>query len=470
MLCVSFLFGLSSVSIFAQGVDDGQSYFNDNPVDIFITDDSGFVPYFSNIGYTVRPYWRPLGESEWNVFDGLISTNEYYNEIEIYYEIHLTSTIKKNSTFDFKMVINSDGFGSVRASRLSVYDSNWNRAVSDFPTVEINGNTVECLDVWNNKRDVGILGLTFVITNPEFMQFVQPDPEPEPEPEPEPVIKTFKINNTSFDYEDGMSWGEWIASGHNPYRNNITNNYFKISSSGLVQFYNDGDYNKVMYVSGATSNFVYSNNLIDSSIRYSMTSGSAPFSLNQIDYEYNFTLSSLTVTVLESSEVSGGILGWVKNIWNNLTNLPSNIANKISGFFSELGNAVNALGDKILNGIKSLFIPSEESITELKGKFENLLSDRFGAVYESAAIIDNFASAFFNTAQISLATEQSGTIRFPLVEISLAGTVFSFGGWDVDLIPDNFEGIVEMLKILIDVVCTFVFVNALRKKLEALLA
>ena len=449
------MFGLSSVSIFAQGVDDGQSYFNDNPVDMFITDDTGVVPYSSNIGYTVRPYWRPYGESEWYSFSDLISTGSYFEEIEIYYEIHLTSTIKKNSTFDFKMVINSDGFGSVRVSRLSVYDSNWNRAVSDFPTVEINGNVVECLDIWNNKRDVGILGLTFVITDPEFMQVVQP--EPEPEPDPSPSLYSFKINNTYFDYEPGMTFSQWVNSDYNTV--GFVLDGLSLNCDGNTLYYRNSSKNTI----SAVLNYHKVGNIESGYDSYYCGDGSI-LSLNE--YEYNFTLSSLTVTVLEQAEVSGGILGWVKNIFNNIVNLPSNIANKISGFFSELGNKITALGDKILDGIKSLFVPSEDDLIGMKEDFDELLSSRFGVLYDSAAIVDNFADSFYNSPAMM---DMADVIEVPVVTVNLAGADFSFGGFAVDIVPEQFEGVIYILRTIVSIVCTLMFVNALRKRLEGVL-
>lgn len=451
MLCVCTFCGLFSVSAFAQGVEltvDGESQ------DIIYLDEN-ISTYAVVSGYSYSLVCtEPLNGATVN---GPIVSSTASRGISLLLRITLSSEISKNTYFDIRLQYNSDEFGSITSS-LYAYDKEYANACGSgvsFTGEHIASKKyIDFLEVGGTKRGVKYLEIYIALNDVSWTDITQP----EPEPEPEVITKRFKVNNTYFEYVDGMTFGEWINSKYNT-AGFYLDGCIKVGEIGYVV-------QKKAY-NTAPSSFVQSSDLIDGSWVY-YTNATEIASLDE--YQFSFSVSSITINTMEDEKVSGGILGWVKSIFNGIINLPSNIASKISSFFSELGNKISALGDKILDGIKSLFIPSEESITELKGKFEQLLSDRFGAVYESAAIIDNFASAFFNTAQISLATEQSGTIKFPLVEISLAGTVFSFGGWDVDLIPDNFEGIVEMLKILIDVVCTFVFVNALRKKLEALLA
>lgn len=144
----------------------------------------------------------------------------------------------------------------------------------------------------------------------------------------------------------------------------------------------------------------------------------------------------------QEEEKQTGLLG---NILTGITNLPSKI------------------GDAITNGIKNLFIPTKEDLVSVKDDWEQLLSDRFGAVYESTDIIDDFANAFTYDG-----TQE--TIDFPEITIELAGADFVFGGWEVDVIPERFDFLIDMLKLLIDIVCTFAFVNAMKKRLEGVLS
>ena len=53
-----------------------------------------------------------------------------------------------------------------------------------------------------------------------------------------------------------------------------------------------------------------------------------------VTYNYLFTPMSLSITEATAEDVSGGIFGFVKKIWQGITNLPQNIASSISGFLS----------------------------------------------------------------------------------------------------------------------------------------
>lgn len=44
--------------------------------------------------------------------------------------------------------------------------------------------------------------------------------------------------------------------------------------------------------------------------------------------------------------------------------------------------------------------------------------------------------------------------------------LFTFGGYDVQIVPTGFDFIVNILKTVIGIVCTILCVNALRKKYD----
>ncbi|MBQ8239826.1 MAG: hypothetical protein IJZ38_03150 [Bacteroides sp.] len=129
-------------------------------------------------------------------------------------------------------------------------------------------------------------------------------------------------------------------------------------------------------------------------------------------------------------------------------------------------DSIDALPDKIVGGItdglKGLFVPTEEEMADIKDKWSELLSDRFGAVYDSVAIVDEFAQSFQDQGV-------QETITFPSVSIPLAGTNFVFGGWEVDVVPDGFGFLIETVKKVISVVCTFLFVNGMKTRYEKIL-
>lgn len=139
-----------------------------------------------------------------------------------------------------------------------------------------------------------------------------------------------------------------------------------------------------------------------------------------------------------------GLKGWLDTIRLTL----------VSGF--------SDLVDGLLSGISSLFVPSAEAMAAQQDKWTTLLSDRFGAVYDSVALIDNIAGAF------TLGATQT-QIRFPLITIPFGDVSWEFGGWMVDVVPDGFQVLVDALKVGIDILCTLAFVNAMKYRFDRVL-
>ena len=152
----------------------------------------------------------------------------------------------------------------------------------------------------------------------------------------------------------------------------------------------------------------------------------------------------------------GNITDGIDNLGDQITELPGEIGDRVD-------QATENLGNKILDGIKGLFIPDEEDLVEIKAKWEELLSDRFGAVFESATLIDSIVDAFVYDGDME-------TITFPAATIDLAGTPFTFGGWEVEVIPERFRFLTITSKLITSIVCTVLFVNGMKKKLEGLLS
>lgn len=90
----------------------------------------------------------------------------------------------------------------------------------------------------------------------------------------------------------------------------------------------------------------------------------------------------------EQLEVSNSILENVKNVITSIFNLPSRIANAISGFFTDLGDKIGGfltdVKDGILEGLKFLFVPSENLFLDLI----DLIKSKFGFVFQLVEITD----------------------------------------------------------------------------------
>lgn len=189
---------------------------------------------------------------------------------------------------------------------------------------------------------------------------------------------------------------------------------------------------------------------------------SLPYS-GGLNFKAGFNESVINISETDYDETDGllaNIIQIVTNIKNGITELPNKIATSVKGFFDNVVNSVVNLGTTILDGIKNLFVPTEEDITDMQDKWDILLSDRFGALYQTSQLISDYANAF---------TEQEkNTITMPSVTIPLAGSEFVFGGWEVQVVPDGFTIVFDTLKLIISVICTIWFVNGLKNRFDRL--
>lgn len=159
--------------------------------------------------------------------------------------------------------------------------------------------------------------------------------------------------------------------------------------------------------------------------------------------------NNLQLNILIQSEEAGlleGILGKLQSLWNSITDLP------------------NKLWSLIENGLKNLFVPSEEYIVSYKDKWDELLSDRLGAVYQVVNVLTESWDGVMEADQVD-------SIQFPATSINLpsgngATVTFTFGGYPVQIVPDGFDFLVTSLKVLVGVVATIAFINGLRKRYE----
>lgn len=154
----------------------------------------------------------------------------------------------------------------------------------------------------------------------------------------------------------------------------------------------------------------------------------------------------------------GSIIEWLQSIRNGITDTVDNIK---SGF-NNVVSSITSLPGKIAEAIKGLFVPTYEDMMQYEEKWDELLASRFGAVYQAGSIITDTLGSIQES-------HEQGTISVPEVSVNLAGTDFTIGGWNVDIIPDGFEFLQTMLKGFFDILCTVLFVNALRDKYEKIM-
>lgn len=623
MAFVCIFCGLCSVSAYASDIDfsiNGESYELELNVD-------GVETLADVTGYTITPVYSTPTHGNTG-FEGIIKETKPHGSVNITYVLKLAEPLKRNSTFDIGLKFTGGSFGGMTAS-LMMFDQEYINALGSGMSVEgeviANKKRIEFFEVCNTRRDCKYIEIYINVQSPQW----------ETKNVDTSQLGFFSLYSERdgsfigrFYFDEGMTFETWFTqiyntafTVYNPWSNIVSLGNEKVPNGAMLM---TGRYDSIN-PDNSYFDSVSVNDIIKSQNYYICTDSSNITVRNLVSYEFVFLLQALTINELEDDELSGGILGWIKNIFSGITSIPSKIASNISIFFTELGNKVSNLGTTILDGIKGLFVPSSEDITKFKIDLEQLLAERFGAVYESTQIIDNFANALFNQANALISEEEQGninkvatnqvvvvddilvfedgvysnslydielvpncqyfleiselgsqdtmsvigsciyvpgdgmdtidqlyvdfivfqnddmtvsfrlfkwpeklfsqvgywsfcsmingnlnpsegtfdvkivsldtgavtpdlgdddsdsdtsngnntgyieTVYFPLLSVPLAGAQFTFGGWDVDIIPNGFEDIVEVIKIVVDIGVTFMFINAMRKRLDEVL-
>lgn len=182
-------------------------------------------------------------------------------------------------------------------------------------------------------------------------------------------------------------------------------------------------------------------------------------------YQFSFDVSS------EEAGLLSGIIEWIKGIFNSIAELPQKIVDLFASLFDEVyswlesvWNSIKELPQQIWsyieNGLKSLFVPDDDFIVQFKTDMDTMLSEKLGAVYQVTSLLTSGWDRI-------TANDQQNTVNIPEVTIPLPdNNSFSFGGYNVAIVPNGFEFIVDILKTVIGIVCTILCVNALRKKYD----
>jgi hypothetical protein len=380
-------------------------------------------------------------------FQDTLSLDSSTNPLIIIFDIHLPEVIKKNALFDIEVKFSLgeyDYLTSFADMGGSAYDSEWNELNNDLDAI-IEDGVLKETDIIA-EGDIKYIRYTFTIFNP-----------------------TFHITNSSANDLKGTTWllnynwqtesgfGSFPVTGY-AYDKNAVNHYpFETLYLGWANINNKltAAKNRISFGSQITTTsptqYYIAFNTGDQNtpdiakLRGWLESNATLVTeaTTTAQYTFDFSVTSVKVTEQEEGGFLSGIFNWIKKVFNAIINLPFAIAEKI----------------------KALFVPSEDSIVQLKEKFEALLADRFGGAYQALEIVAQFGQ----TMSTSTLEDTQESITFPSVTVPLAGTQFSFGGWEVDVIPKGFEALLTPLKLIVDIVCTVAFINALKKRMEEVL-
>ncbi len=136
----------------------------------------------------------------------------------------------------------------------------------------------------------------------------------------------------------------------------------------------------------------------------------------------------------EAEKTRKGILGTLQSVFSKIADLPSLIWNAIKGGFEAItsgltavGNliktALETLGNFLIEGIKGLFVPTDEQLYEIIQDASNL-SENFGFVGESVAFFINIFTALLGIVNAN------GCIELPEFTIGATTLFDSFTFWN----------------------------------------
>lgn len=90
-----------------------------------------------------------------------------------------------------------------------------------------------------------------------------------------------------------------------------------------------------------------------------------------------------------------GIVGGLETVWQAITNLPQVIWDNFKQALTDIKDGILGIPQKILDGIKELFIPDNETISETVTEFTEYLQDAFG--WDTTFFTALFATNTFET-------------------------------------------------------------------------
>lgn len=139
----------------------------------------------------------------------------------------------------------------------------------------------------------------------------------------------------------------------------------------------------------------------------------------RFSYPYNSSFLDSSTTLYEE-EWNYGFFVYDESIWvsEEAVGAPEyeGILGTIVGWLTEIKNAITGLTGKLvdglLDGLSGLFVPSEEDITQLKDKYDTLLRDRLGFIYQG------FDATVTNVETIVTGMESTEEYSFTVPEIS----------------------------------------------------
>lgn len=231
-----------------------------------------------------------------------------------------------------------------------------------------------------------------------------------------------------FQYEGSSDWS-WIG-GYTPANG-------KITISKAV----DSPVQKIRINFTFDSNTTYTNNFPSPTVCWGLTYFDTMQWVSSVSDSGDQTVSELR----ETNGLLTGILSGLNNIFQSITDLPG----------------------KIADAIKSLFVPSQDDLTAVKTKYEQLLSERLGFVWQAGDMVNDFFSDFHGALQDSDEYE----FVFPGIAFPMNGELIVIcEEMTVDLDNDVMVALRTVLGTVVTIISVLGFISVARDMAYALIS
>ena len=158
-----------------------------------------------------------------------------------------------------------------------------------------------------------------------------------------------------------------------------------------------------------------------------------------------------------------GQLGSIQSGIDNVQQGIGEVKNSVDGVgetLAETKEEITSLPQKIAtaltDGIKGLFIPSQEDLTAIKEEYENMLSEKLGFIWQAFDLL----TSFVGDLQTNLESGKAYEFTFPGVKLPMQGEEFVLvAETAVSLENDLMDVLRPVLGTIVSIVCVTAFVN-----------
>ena len=199
-----------------------------------------------------------------------------------------------------------------------------------------------------------------------------------------------------------------------------------------------------------------------SNVRQEIPLGSEFPKITKVGFRFYFAVNE---TQKDTGTVSDVVY---YNVLPRIGNLSVTSSDKATGLLSGILAFLQTIYSAIIEGLRGLFIPSEEDITGIKSQYESLFSQRLGFIYQAASWITDFA-------QTMLSTLQSGnTYQFTFSGVSVPlpdGTnMVLLQEQQVSLDNGLMDVLRPVLGTIVSFICVVSFINMAHDMVSALIS